>query len=394
MHAEALKAVKRSLERPRLLPLLWAVFLGATACAETGPGEPDSAAETVPDPRPADRPLLTSEAVRLEESFRLDAGLRIQHPRDIAIDDAGFLYVLDFTAPSQLFKYDSTGQFVLRFGAREEEESRLVSAIEFALAPWNTVLVVDRGRNALHTFLTIGTFASSVQIEPGVGLDVHALPDFGEFYLHKWVPEQGRSTVLHMRAPYDSLSTVYEVRVPGGLTVRQEARDVHFHTATDRGGRLYVGFWDAYPVRVLGPTGETVRIVDLDRRPVPKDADRIAREASENLAILRETSPGIDEELLREAAQPDSIFPLIEELVVDPQGRLWVRTNRPGDAAATPYDVFNEAGQYLARIDIPGEVERTTFDAAGDLYVIVSATDRRREIVGYEVGFGEPNRAP
>ncbi|HUP00533.1 MAG TPA: hypothetical protein VM737_03305 [Gemmatimonadota bacterium] len=371
--------------------MLWAVLLGvAAACGGPSPGDPGPAAEPPDEDRPRDVPLLDSGSVQLRESFRLEPGLRLQHPRDLALDGAASLYVLDFASPSQLFRYDSTGQFVGRFGDRDTEEERLASAIEFAIAPWNTVLIVDRGRNALHTFLTIGTFASSVQIEPGVGLDVHALPEFGEFYLHRWVPEQRRSTVLHMRIPYDSLAITYEVRIPAGLTVREEARAVHFHTAIDRRGQLLVAFWDGYPVRVLAPNGETVRTIDLDRRPVRKDPQQIAREAEENLALLVETSPGVDEDLLTEAAQPDSIFPLIQELVVDPQDRLWVRTSREDAAGVTPYDVFNEAGQYLARVDIPGQVERTAFGPAGDLYVIASTGDRR-EVIGYEVRFGESN---
>jgi hypothetical protein len=248
--------------------------------------------------------------------------------------------------------------------------------------------VLDRGRNTLNNYLVIGTFASSVEVRPAIALDVLGLPGFGEFYLHKWDTEGNRSVVVHMRAPFDSLATTYEVRVPVAASLREEARAVHYHTATDREGRLYVGFFDGYPVRVLEADGRTVRTVDLDRQAVRKSAEEMRLEEEGNLARLRDQAPGMDEELLREAARPDSLWALLEELAVDPAGRLWVRTRRPDSGGATSYDVFNEQGEYLVRVDVPGRVERTAFAPDGRLFGIVVGADESREIVAYRVGLG------
>lgn len=370
------------MSRPR--PLLLALMLLA-GCGRAGEEE-----GTAP-PVQADRPLLAREAVTLSERFRLSDPDRIGSPRDLAVAGDGHVYVLDFQPPrTHLLKYDSTGQFVLRFGTGDQQD-RLVSAIEFSLAPWNTVLAIDRGQDAIVSFLTRGTFISAVEIEPGVALDVHALPEFGEFYLHKWVPAQGRSVVLHVRSPLDSLATTYEVQVRPGQPVRREARAVHYHTTVDRRGRLYVAFYDGFPVRVLTTTGSTVRTIDLAREPIPKAAGEVAAEREQNLARLREQAGDLDEELLREAAEPDSLLPLIEEIVVDPFDRLWVRTNRPDAAGSTPYDVFNERGEYLARVDVPGAVQRTAFRPDGLLFVIAtSESGEAPEIVGYAVGIEAP----
>ena len=366
--------------------LAW-LLVALAACG--GPAS-DGSGEAAPDPgRPADRPLLPRDAVRLEPDLRLSDPARLGQPRDLAVDDAGNVYVLDFAPPSGILKYGRGGEFLLRFGAREEGE-RIVSGIEMDLAPWRTVLVVDRGRNTLDGYLVIGTFASSVQVKPAIALDVLGLPGFGEFYLHKWDTEGKRSVVLHMRAPSDSLATTYEVRVPVGATVREEARAVHYHTATDREGRLYVGFYDGYPVRVLAPDGRTVRTIDLDRAAIRKSPEEMRREEEDNLARLRDQAPGVDEELLSEAARPDSLWPILEELAVDPSGRLWVRTRRPDSAGTTSYDVFNEQGEYLVRVDVPGRVERTAFAPDGRLFTIVAEEDGSRVIAGYRVGLGPP----
>ncbi len=368
-----------------LAALLVAVSLVDCGDRPGAGGEGEDPAEETP---PADRPLLPSEAVRLEPTLRLADEGRLEHPRDLAVDAAGNVYVLDFAAPGSILKYDAEGEFLLRFGTRDEDRA-LISPIGIDLAPWSTMLVVDRGRNTLDNYLLIGTFASSVEVKPAVALDAHGLPPFGEFYLHKWDTVGRRSVVLHMRAPYDSLHTAYEVKIAVEASVRQEARAVHYHTATDRQGRLYVGFYDGFPVRVLEPDGRTVRVIDLDRLPIAKTPEEIRLEAEENLARLRETAPGIDDALLREAARPDSLWPVIEELAVDPSGRLWVRTRAAEGGPTTPYDVFNERGEYLVRAAVPERVERTVFAPDGRLFVIVLGEEGRREIVGYRVAIGE-----
>jgi hypothetical protein len=133
-----------------------------------------------------------------------------------------------------------------------------------------------------------------------------------------------------------------------------------------------------------------VRTIDLDRERLRKSPEELGREEEENLARLHEQAPAMDEELLREAARPDSLWPLLEELAVDPMGRLWVRTRRPDSAGATSYDVFNEQGEYLVRVDVPGRAERTVFAPDGRLFTIVAGEDGAREIVAYRVGLGAP----
>ena len=365
------------------------VLLLAFALLGCSGEEAPEASTPVAAVRPADRPLLDRSAVTLVERFQLDAPARagLSGPRDLEFDGDGNLYVLDIGEVSRILKFDSTGNYLLRLGERDGETTQLVNAVEFDVSPWRTVLAVDRARNVLSTFLTMGFHATAIEIQ-GTGLDVLALPEFNEFYLHKWVPEARRVQVLHMRAPLDSLAATYTVFIPPGRTVRQEARDVFFRTAVDRIGHLYVAFYDGYPVRMLSRTGQTVRLIDLDRQPIRRSAADMAVEREKNLTQLRSGMPDVADSLLLAAAEPDSIAPVIEELVVDPLDRLWVRTNRPDAGETTSYDVFNEQGQYLARVDVPGEVRGTAFAPNGRLYVIDASGTAGSRIVGYEVRLG------
>jgi hypothetical protein len=91
---------------------------------------------------------------------------------------------------------------------------------------------------------------------------------------------------------------------------------------------------------------------------------------------------------LQEAAKPDSLFPLVEELIVDRSGRLWVRTHRPEVGTGTVYDVFNEQGQLISWVAIPSVARKTAFAPDGRLFVIDERDPERPAIVAYEVVFG------
>lgn len=368
-----------------------ALLLAAQAC-----GRPEPAPEAAVDPEDAGAataPLIDPAAVTVQQAALLSdaeaSRARLRQPRDLAFDAAGQLYVLDFEAPEhqQLVAFDSAGRFAYRFGERDDRADRVGASDQLAVTPWNYVMFVDMLDNALTAFLTMGTYVSSAGLS-GVGMAVLSIPEYGQFYLKKWDPARRRAYVVHMRLPVDSVAMVYEVRLAPGQSVRKDARDVSFLTAADPMGMLYVAFDDVYQVRVLTRTGATVRVVQSSRPAVAKTPRQMEEERQGLLARLEAQVGDVSDSLLQDAAQPDSMFPLIEELVVDPSGRLWVRTHRPERASGTVYDVFNEQGQLISWVSVPATVRKTAFSPAGRLYVIDEGEPDRPAIVGYDVTFG------
>ena len=371
----------------------WVVLLVVVqACG--GPAPAPEAADDPAEGEAAAAPLIDPAGVTVQEAFVLSdaeaSRARLRQPRDLAFDAAGHLYVLDFEAPDhqQLVAFDSAGTFAYRFGERDDRADRVGPSDQLAVTPWNYVMLVDMVDNALTAFLTMGTYVSSAGLS-GVGMGVLSIPDYGQFYLKKWDPARRRAYVVHMQLPVDSVAMVYEVRLPPGQSVRKDARDVSFLTATDATGRLYVAFDDVYQVRVLDRTGATVRVVRSSRPAVAKSPREMEEERQRLLARLEAQVGDVSDSLLQDAAQPDSLFPLVEELVVDPSGRLWVRTHRPEIAPGTVYDVFNEQGQLISWVSVPATVRSTAFSLAGRLYVIDERDPDRPAIVGYDVTFGE-----
>ncbi|MFN2419869.1 MAG: hypothetical protein ABR527_00580, partial [Gemmatimonadota bacterium] len=310
--------------------------------------------------------------------------------RDVVVDADGRFYLLDGVVPARILKFDVDGRYVLRFGENEPDAPLVTLAQEMSLArDWNTILLADRAEGTVSAFLTLGTLTYSAQVT-GTPIDVAGRPQFGEYYLQGWDQVRSLSGVYHMRLPVDTLATTYEVTIPLNLPIQQTARAVYFRMTTDQAGRLYLAFHDRYLVRVLDPDGTTVRLIGIDRPPVPKSSEAIASEAEENLAKLREEAADVGDSLLVEAARPDSVLSMIEELAIDPWGRLWVRTNRTDAEGVTPYDVFDEQGRYMARVDVPGDVRATAFAPEGALVVIDAAGDPAGVVVRYEVRFTQP----
>ena len=378
-----------------------ALFLAAQACGEPAPAPEAGAGPGAEEPA---APLVDPANVTVQEAFALPAGeasrAGLRQPRDLAFDAAGRLYVLDFAAPDhqQVVAFEGDGTYLYRFGERDDRADRVGPSDHLAVTPWNYVMLVDMVDNALTSFLTMGTYVSSAELT-GVGLSVLSIPEYGQFYLKKWDPARRRAYVVHMQLPVDSVAMVYEVRLPPGQSVRKDARDVSFLTATDRSGRLYVAFDDAYQVRVLDRTGATVRVVQSSRKAVPKSPVEMEAERERLLARLQAQVGDVSDSLLQDAARPDSLFPLVEELAVDPAGRLWVRTRRSERATGSVYDVFNEQGQLISWVAVPATVRKTAFSPAGALYVIDERDPDDPAIVGYDVTFGsaagaEPGASP
>jgi hypothetical protein len=369
------------------------LFLALAALAACG-GEPEEpAGESAPALSPTeaqpDRPRLDAAAVTVVERARLEAQGRWEDARAALRDADGRIYVLDAVAPSRILRFEPDGGGMLRFGEGEDDPGSTVVARDMSLgAPWNTILMVDRANQILSAYLTLGMSTYTVEVKGGVPIHALARPQFGEYYLHAWDQVRSQAGVYQMRLPIDTLAVTYQVAIPLQAPVRKIMRDIYFHVTTDAQGRLYVAFQDAYPVRVLEADGTTVRLQGVERAAVARSAERLARETEEALAKLRREAPDIPDSLLMDAARPDSLLPLIEELDVDPQGRLWARTHRADVSGGTSYDVFDAEGGFLARVEVPGEVRATSFGPDGALVVVEGAAEAPGTVVTYEVRLG------
>ena len=121
------------------------------------------------------------------------------------------------------------------------------------------------------------------------------------------------------------------------------------------------GFWRAnsaaYRIARVGENGDTVVVVEAEMLAQPvTDEDRAAyvEEFAENPTDLQREAAEVA------ALMPD-VKPMLSDIFVDDEGRLWVQRITPDDSPAF-YDLFSENGDYLDSV-------RLAFKAVGPIWV-------------------------
>jgi hypothetical protein len=140
-------------------------------------------------------------------------------------------------------------------------------------------------------------------------------------------------------------------------------------TVRVHGDRIYVGANEGYQVDEYDDTGQLVGRIRLDRDAEPLGAEVIEAYKEEERAKARSgvESKGGNELFGRmaEAATYPERLPYYADLLVDRDGRLWVRDYRLVPGTPTRFIVFDSGGWVRARAEMPAEFTPT--DIGGGL---------------------------
>jgi hypothetical protein len=168
-----------------------------------------------------------------------------------------------------------------------------------------------------------------------------------------------RNAVLRFDAamqPVDTLllprveSQQFELRSPGGgMTAVGVPFSPGVAVAVDPRGFVWTGTTDRWRLHQQSLAGDTARVVELAAEPVPVTAaDR--QEALEGLKWFTEKGGRIDE------GRIPGHKPAFSDVMVAPDGHLWVRPSRPAGDEGAAFDVFDPEGRYLGRVSLPGGI--------------------------------------
>jgi len=298
----------------------------------------------------------TSDSIPLVEEMRLgglvgDIEYTFGSVTTLAPAPDGSFYVADRQGPV-LRKYDSTGQHLFDVARSGEGPGEFMSIDGLAILNDERVVVFD-GRNArISYFSSDGTFQTSLAVRNGLGgwrgfgvspegdAFVRVLPEGGEFV-------ESRDGIQSDWARIGSDGAVTRIS-----SIAPERRVGPFYVLSGRGG-YYYPFVSA-TLNAIGPDGSyyEVRNDDYSIRRVHPDGSETTIVRDEPL--IRLTSDELKEWEARSetfaARNPDrrsDYFPIpetkpfIREIVVDPDGRLWV--SRYTEAAFLAYTEAEEA---------------------------------------------------
>jgi len=400
--------VKRILNRERAMrhDTRWGAWLAlaAIAASSAGCGEGESGASDLEESRAWGDSVVLVEEMRIGE---LDGDEHNTFGSVLALAPApdGSLYVADRQVPI-IRRYDADGRYMGDIGRGGDGPGEYRTPAGLAVAGDGRLFVWDPPLGRLSMYDSAGDFLDSNTLAGGVGGQrVFVWGTEGQMLLRKrdpesrepavrWVEvtEDGALNALHDVPPSDLQGPSYTVAGRGG-----PYRPLVTETLSTVGpdGSLYVARNDEYLIYRILPGGDTLRI----RRDKPR-----IRATSEELAEWEAFSEYFAE---RVPAQRDEFFPIptvkpfMRELVVDPEGRLWVsRYTEPVFMEYSPYeresreesglpsyqwrdtitwDVFSPEGDLLGVVTFP--IRTSFFVALGDRVWGVRAGEYQEDLV-------------
>ena len=296
----------------------------------------------------------------LEEEFAIDferedlAELGIAEVTGIAADSKADVYVL---TESEVFKFDRSGNFLLKFGTRGEGPGEFSYAgicwvngsDEFVLLDWMKVkfLIFDEhGR-----FLREIKLPSEYQTH---GRDTALLLSNGGFLYHDMIVDREAETFAHRLVVLDDrFQRIAELEE--SLITENPFQSARFNlfraTYKFRVSRDAIYAYSQqnpdYAIRVYDLEGNLVRIIqkEYQRVPIPQ------AHKEERMADYLASTPYKVHKM--QGYFPDD-YPPIEHFYVDTAGKIFVETYEEGETPGTDMvDIFDADGAFTGRVSLP-----------------------------------------
>jgi sugar lactone lactonase YvrE len=359
--------------RTCVVPLCLAI-LALSACERAAAGGWRGSVEQLPGggvlvKNPAQGVWGQGEGWTLEEDLRIgsmdEAGPALfGEVAAVEADPLGRVWVLERQA-RELRVFDGRGAHVRTVGRRGGGPGEFDDPIGLAWAPDGRLWVADPGNARFSVFDTAGRYlASHPRRVAGYSIPWRGAFD-GEGRLYEMASVGGggdfRFAVLRFDAALQPLDTLllprvesqqFELRSPGGGMM---AVGVPFSpgvsAAVDPRGFVWTGITDRWRLHQQRLDGDTVRVVELAAEPVPVTAaDR--QKALEGLKGFMDRGGRIDE------GRIPAHKPAFSDVMVAPDGHLWVRPSLPAGEQGAAFDVLDPEGRYLGRVRLPGGMSR------------------------------------
>jgi hypothetical protein len=280
----------------------------------------------------------------------------------LEVDSTGRIYVLDRQL-SAVLVFDHQGALATRFGRQGEGpgEFRGPNGIGWDQAGRLWVIEGQGSRNSI--FDREGRF-------------LETRPRTTGFYGYIWngkfldsgemiepVFDRSDSYSKPMLARYDSVRGLVDtVTLPytmgGDNFFRFEFKNgysiagIPFYPAPwswiDPRGFIWTGNTGRYELTQLSMQGDTIRVIRKEQPPIPVSQS----ELDSAIARLKEMAQGAP---FDEGKIP-RIKPVLERVVVDDSGYVWVMTMEAAGTTGTGFDVFDPEGRFLGRVTTPRQL--------------------------------------
>lgn len=344
-----------------------AVFLaafGALSAAARPPAgtEAGQSAASVPVVKNGKRPAAAGGAARfsLEPLWTIgggdSAGADFSQIAAVAVGAGGEAAVLD-GKECKIFIFDARGKLLRTFGRKGQGPGELSGPIGVVWTPAGEILVDDTLNRRLSYFSRDGKPLRRVSTAQGMGMGLAGMI----------MDPRGRMAARSLFFADGKIG--FEIKVydkdlkPGPVLGKVELGALGqgkfdpltlmpgLVMAADANGNIFLGSPTGYRINVFGFDGRPRRTIERAYDPVTVRKEDEARIMKMLGGIPATGGINVKEMILIPAA-----FPAYSFFVVDPSGRILVRTFEKGKAEKEFYwDLFDAAGRYAARF--PSAVE-------------------------------------
>ena len=282
----------------------------------------------------------------------------------------------------ELWFYDDRGVFLTAAGGRGEGPGEFRDISQLVRLPGDTLLVHEWWR--LTWFDAQGGYVRGMTFNAG-GFAAHPAlltHEGGAFAVNlrsrpRPLP-MGVSTITNtwvlLAVEGGAVDTIGSFPVGQGFTTRRGGRTISYPGpfvrrlyAPAMGARgLFFGDATAFEVSVYSYGAELVEILRKRHTPTPVGSDEVAEFRRQFLEGVSERSRGGRERWLADVPYPE-VMPALGRLMVDGSQNLWAQVFAPRGSMSTVWNVFDEEGRWLGKVEFP---EGLMVREIGDDYVL------------------------
>ena len=281
----------------------------------------------------------------------------------IAVDDSGNIYTLD---PKQIRirVFDSKGKLLKVFGRRGQGPGEFSGPGSIEVMA-NGNLVVNDLMKRKCSFLTPD--GKSIKDISCASFNLGRLRSDSRDFLYALNTIRSENVRWELTKfdqninPVAMVSSLERERKPRGVI--DVYQDSYYFDLTSKDELVWV-ISSKYEMNVVNPEGKLFKRIIKDYEPkkiTNADRERIEKEESSGLPLK------ITVELPKN-------FPPVENLLIDGQDRIYVRTCDRDDKGGAFYDIFNPEGRYLSRFSLP-EKEKAVVVKKNKLYCIIPESE-------------------
>jgi len=280
------------------------------------------------------------------------------NPRLALVDDNENIYFVE--NQDQVIKvFDSSGKYLRTIGAKGRGPGEF-QTITYLASKNGKLVVMDQNTRRTSLFDLSGRFIKSSQWRTGY-LRLILAKDTSLIVSETVDSEDNRSRQLYVKeVDFQGHETLIqgEFTAPELKPLRQGKYTIYFPLPVEtdslfagdqNNNRFYYCMSNRYVIDVYNASGKLFRKIERSSyKPVPfTDKD-----AEEYRASVRNSGNEYIDRAVREMEMP-KIKNIIERMIIDDEGKLWVQTNEKkaeANRSLTAFDIFDQHGLYFARV--------------------------------------------